>query len=267
MSEPSELIADPNTPPEVLGRLAYEYPELQPQIVVHPSVYVELLQWISSYGTPAGRAAAANRLSPTQASPPPPPGASATAALTPILAEESPAAQSAPSGALPVQAATTTVERAGAKTRRFPWATVAVILGLALAAGATWLVQHRAAQETNAELEAAVAELDAAIDATEQAEKRVEAALAGLDVELDRRSGVLVTGLEMGREAAKATAISSTVLADARKTLAAAEEPGGNESWLTEEAGRATMRLEEQVAVLDESAEKIRELTVELSKE
>ena len=263
MSEPSELVANPSTSPEVLGRLAYEHPELQPQIVAHPRVYAELLQWISLYGTPAGKTAAANRLSPTQAGPPPPPGASATVAPTPMLADESPAAQSVPSGALPVPAATATVERVGAKTRRFPWAMVAAVVVFALILGAFWFGPHRAAEETNAELEVAVADLNAAVDAIEQARRQLSTAKAEIDAE-DRGRGVSLDGLGTARQSGERSAETTLLLVDARSALAAAEEPGGDKSQVIEEARRVTVELNEHVIVLDEFTEEIRDRTAEL---
>lgn len=62
MTTPESLASDPNTDLGVLAQLAYDHPELQPQIARNPSTYPDLLDWIASYGTPAGIDAATGRI-------------------------------------------------------------------------------------------------------------------------------------------------------------------------------------------------------------
>lgn len=62
MATPESMASDPATAPSALASLAYEHPELQPQIAQNPAAYDELLNWISQYGTAEGVASANQRI-------------------------------------------------------------------------------------------------------------------------------------------------------------------------------------------------------------
>lgn len=140
-------------------------------------------------------------------------------------------------------------------------------MAFSLALGAIWFGQHRAAEKTSAELEQAFGELDAAIEATLQAEERVEAALAELDREAGRYGGVSFDALDMEMDAAETMVLAHLVLTDAYRAIRHVEKPGVTDRALIGEARDAVEALEQQIPVLDELAEEIKEVTAELSRE
>lgn len=156
--------------------------------------------------------------------------------------------------------------RAASKKSSFLWTAVAVVLVLALAVGLIRFSQYRAVQSMDVRAEEAVAELDAAIEATVQAEERVKAALDELDRESSRHSGLSVDALEMHRHVAGEMLGPHFALSEARGAAARAKKPGLEAYEIFFEADSAP-GLENEIAALDELTEEIEELTAELSEE
>lgn len=122
-------LANPQTPAPVLADIANNYPQLHPQIVDHPAVYPELLQWIATTSPDEhARMNAAKLLGPRVSTAPQPPEIADHSPKTPT---QSPEASEVPEASSPVVQPTAQSgsesdktkedERPGTRKRRKRW--------------------------------------------------------------------------------------------------------------------------------------------------